>query len=412
MVDDHDQTVVIIGAGLAGAKAAEALRTGGFDGRVLLIGGEQHAPYERPPLSKDYLTGTAERAKVFVHPDGWYADQAIELRLGITVTGIDRASRQVITGAGEALRYDKLLLATGACPRRLDLPGADAEVVTYLRTLEDSDRLRAAFTAGARVVIIGGGWIGLEAAAAARTADAQVTVLEGAPLPLLRVLGPAVAPVFADLHRAHGVDLRCGISIAGIQDRAGPGPATVSLADGTRLPADVVLVGVGATPNVALAAAAGLAIDNGIVVDQHLRTPDPDVYAIGDVANAYHPLLGRHIRVEHWANALHQPAVAAQGLIGRPASYDRLPYFYTDQFDLSMEYTGHAAPGGYDQVVIRGDILGREFIAFWLQAGRVLAGMNVNVWDVTTAIGDLIRAGRPVDTARLADPGVPLEELR
>ena len=407
------RTFAVVGAGLAGAKAAEALRAEGFDGRVVLLGAESHRPYERPPLSKGYLQGSAGRDTVFVHPPTWYAEHRVELRLGTAVTGLDRRGHELVTDDGGRVRYDKLLLATGATPRRIAVPGADLAGVRYLRSLDDSDRLRASLGAGTRVVVIGAGWIGLETAAAARTAGAEVTVLESAELPLLRVLGPRLAGVFADLHRDHGVDLRCGVTVAGIRpataDRSTVG--AVLLADGTELAADLVVVGVGVTPNVELARSGGLAVQDGVVLDEHLRTSDPDIVAAGDVANAYHPVLGRQLRVEHWANALHQPATAARTMLGRPASYDRLPYFYTDQYDLGMEYTGYAAPDDYDQVVIRGDLAARKFVAFWLRERRVLAGMNVNTWDVTEPIARIIRSGERIDTTRLADPGVPLAEL-
>ena len=377
----------------------------------MLFGTEPHRPYERPPLSKGYLDGSSERATVFVHPPQWYAEQrrrAADRHHG------DRPStahtHEVVTGDGSRLRYDKLLLATGATPRPLPVPGADGGV-RYLRSLDDSDGLRSAFTPGTRVVIVGGGWIGLEAAAAARAAGAEVTVLENAELPLLRVLGPEVARVFADLHTDHGVDLRCGVTVAAVRTAARFGRAPCCSATAPQLDADVVVAGVGVAPRVELAVAAGLRTDNGVLVDEHLRTSDPDIVAAGDVANAYHPLLGRYLRVEHWANALNQPAVAAATMLGRPAVYDRLPYFFTDQYDLGMEYTGHAEPGGYDEVVIRGDLGAREFVAFWLLDGRVQAGMNVNVWDVTDPIAAMIRSGVRVDADRLADLDVPFAEL-
>ncbi|MFC4943935.1 NAD(P)/FAD-dependent oxidoreductase [Pseudonocardia sp. GCM10023141] len=396
------RTFAIVGAGLAGAKAAEALREQDFHGRIVLFGDEQHRPYERPPLSKGYLQGSAERESAFVHPEQWYAEHVVELRLDDAVTAIARTAHELRTASGSVLHYDKLLLATGARPRQLRIPGAELANVHHLRTIDDSEDLKAAFRPGARVVIIGGGWIGLETAAAARTAGAEVVVLEQAALPLLGVLGPKVAQVFADLHVEHGVDLRCEVGVAEI--RAG----SVVLADGAELPADIVVVGVGVEPNVELAREGGLDVDNGVLVDEHLQTSDADILAAGDVANSYHPLLQRRLRVEHWANALNQPAVAAQTMLGIPASYDRLPYFFTDQYDLGMEYTGYAEPGGYDDVVIRGELAKREFVAFWLRDGRVLAGMNVNVWDVTGPIGDLIRGGRRVDPAVLADPDVPI----
>ncbi|OZM80105.1 NAD(P)/FAD-dependent oxidoreductase [Pseudonocardia sp. MH-G8] len=402
-------TFVVVGAGLAGAKAAEALRAEGFDGRVVLFGAEPHRPYERPPLSKEYLQGSAERETVFVHPEGWYADHEVDLRVDTAVTGIDRGAHEILTRTGHRERYDKLLLTTGATPRRLAVAGSDLAGLHYLRSLDDSDRLRSAFRPGARVVVIGAGWIGLETAAAARTAGAEVTVLEHARLPLLPVLGPRMAAVFADLHTAHGVDLRCGATISEI--RASAGASAVLLADGTRLDADVVVVGVGVTPNVELAQSCGLNVDNGVLVDRHLSTSDADILAAGDVANAYHPLLCRQLRIEHWATALHQPAVAARTMLGRDATYDRLPYFFTDQYDLGMEYTGYAHPDVTDEVVVRGDVEAREFIAFWLSGGRVLAGMNVNTWDVAEDIGRLVRSQADVDPARLADPAVPLAEL-
>lgn len=404
------RTFVVVGAGLAGAKAAQALREEGFDGRVVLIGDESHRPYERPPLSKGYLQGSSERDTIYVHPAGWYAEHRVELRLDTAVVAIDRSAHEVVTGTGTRLRYDKLLLTTGARPRRLPVPGSGLDGVRHLRTLDDSDHLRSAFRPGAEVVIIGGGWIGLETAAAARTAGAEVTVLEQAGLPLLHVLGSRVGTVFADLHRDHGVDLRCGVRVAAIRP-AGTDPSTagvVQLADGTELAADVVVVGVGAAPNVELARSCGLDVDDGVLVDEHLVTSDDDILAAGDVANAHHPLLHRRLRVEHWANALHQPATAARTMLGATASYDRLPYFFTDQYELGMEYTGHADPGSLDDVVIRGDVGTRQFIAFWLTGGRLTAAMNVNVWEVTEPIRELIRSGVRVDAARLANLDVPL----
>jgi len=407
----EDTSYVIVGASLAGAKAAETLRAEGFTGPVALVGTENELPYERPPLSKDYLLGKAERDSIYVHPRQWYADNDIDLRTGVTVTGIDRAARAVTLADGSRIGYGKLLLTTGSSPLSLSVGGADSGGVLYLRTAADSDRLKAAFTAGARIAVIGAGWIGLEAAAAARQAGAEVTVIEAAELPLLRVLGPETAAVFAALHRDHGVDLRFNAEVIAIVSEAGR-VTGVSLADGRTVPADAVVVGIGITPNVELAERAGLKIDNGIRVDAGLCSSDPHIYAAGDVASAYHPVLGKHIRVEHWANALNQGPAAARSMLGQDIAYDRVPYFYTDQYDLGMEYSGYVEPGGYDRVVFRGEVAGREFIAFWLDAAdRVLAGMNVNVWDVTEPIQALVRAGRPVDAAALADPSVDLGSL-
>jgi 3-phenylpropionate/trans-cinnamate dioxygenase ferredoxin reductase component len=399
---------VIVGGGLAGAKAAEALRSEGFTGRVVLIGDEADRPYERPPLSKEYLQGRSEREAMDVHPPAWYADQEVGLELATRVTSIDPAQRLVLRDPGGPLAYDRLLLATGSSPRHLPLPGAELSGVMTLRRVGDSDALRQALATASQIAVIGAGWIGLEATAAARIAGVAVTMIETAPLPLLRVLGEEVAQVFADLHRDHGVDLRLGAQVEAITGSDGVATG-VRLAGDVVVDADLVLVGVGVAPNTGLAEAAGLAVDNGVVVDEHLRTSAPEIFAAGDIARAFHPRIGTHIRVEHWANALNQPAVAARSMLGLPAVYDRWPYFYSDQYDLGMEYTGYVEPGGADSVVLRGDRDAREFIAFWLSDGRVLAGCNVNVWDVIDDIQALI--GRTVDPARLADPGIPLADV-
>ncbi|MCG5461622.1 FAD-dependent oxidoreductase [Micromonospora sp. NPDC053740] len=400
---------VIVGAGLAGAKAAQTLRETGFGGEIVLLGEEPEQPYERPSLSKGLLLGTADRESVFVHEAGWYAEHAVDLRTGTRLTGIDRAGRQVELAGGQRIGYDALLLATGATPRRLEVPGADLDGVLPLRTLPDSDRIAVALVDGGHLVVVGAGWIGLEVAAAARQRGATVTVVERSELPLLRLLGPGIARVFADLHRDHGVTFRFGVAV---QEFRGEGRVSaVLLGDGTELPADAVVVGVGVGPNVAFAERAGLAVDNGVVVDQALRSSDPRIYAAGDIANAYHPLYDTHLRLEHWATALHSGPAAARSMLGVEVVYDRLPYFYTDQYDLGMEYTGYVPPGGYDTVVVRGDLAKREFIAFWTAGGRVMAGMNVNIWDVTPQIQNLIRGKKPVDLARLADPGIALDDV-
>ncbi|WP_456846057.1 NAD(P)/FAD-dependent oxidoreductase [Cellulomonas sp. P5_C6] len=404
--------VVVVGAGLAGAKTVEGLRGRGYDGRVVLLGTETERPYERPPLSKGYLQGSDERDGAFVHPAGWYAEHDVDLRLGTTVTSIDLGSHDVIDGSGTRTGWDHLVLATGSAPRRLDVPGAGLTGVVYLRTLDDSDRLRARLTAGLRVVVVGGGWIGLEVAAAARAAGCSVSVLVRDPLPLLGVLGPELAAMFADLHRENGVDLRTRTEISEIVASGdGTHVGAVELADGTLVDADLVVVGIGAAPRVELAKAVGLHVEDGVVVDAHLRSSHRQVLAVGDIARAYHPFLETHVRVEHWANALNQPATAAATIVGADEPFDALPYFFTDQFDLGMEYAGHVGSHGYDEVVIRGDLQGRELIAFWRRGGRVLAGMNVNVWDVVDDVQALIRSRAVIDHDRLADPDVPLADL-
>ena len=406
-----DATYLIVGASLGGAKAAETLRAAGFDGQVTLIGQETDLPYERPALSKDYLQGKAKRESIYVHPREWYDEHSITLRLGARVVGIDRAQHEVTLEDGDRAGYSKLLLTNGSSPRPLRLPGAELDGVHYLRTVGDSDLIRAAIAESSRIAVVGAGWIGLECAAAARLAGDEVTLLEAAELPLLRVLGPEVAQVFAALHRDHGVDLRFGAQIAEITGSGGHADG-VRLADGTRIEADAVIVGVGISPNTGLAEAAGLEISNGVRVDAQLRSADPDISAAGDVASAFHPLFGQHIRVEHWANALNQPQTAARAMLGQDVSYDRVPYFYSDQYDLGMEYSGYVEPGGYDQVVFRGDVGRREFVAFWLgSGGQVLAGMNVNVWDVNDQVQALVRSRQPVDQTALRNPDIPLESL-
>jgi 3-phenylpropionate/trans-cinnamate dioxygenase ferredoxin reductase subunit len=405
-----EPTYLIVGASLCGAKAAETLRSEGFGGRVILLGAETERPYERPPLSKGYLLGKEDKSVIYVHEERWYAEHDVDLRLGVTVTAVDPAGRTVATADGESVEYDQLLLATGASPRQLNIAGAGREGVLYLRTVGDSDRLAAAFRGGGRVVTVGAGWIGLEVTAAAREAGCEVTVVEPEPTALYRALGPELGEMFADLHREHGVQFRFGESVSEVRgpgDRAGE----VITSSGAALPADIVVVGIGAVPNTGLAADAGLEVANGVVTNAALRTSNPIICAAGDLASSYHPLLGRRVRVEHWANALNSGPDAARSMLGQDVTYDPVPYFYSDQYDLGMETAGLPEPGTYDQVVYRGDRPGREFIAFWLRDGAVVAGMNVNVWDVNDDIQALIRSGKHVDPARLTDPDTPLTEV-
>ncbi|MBO0827798.1 MAG: NAD(P)/FAD-dependent oxidoreductase [Streptosporangiales bacterium] len=410
MASSPDRSIVIVGASLAGAKAAERLRKGDFDGPVVLIGAESELPYERPPLSKDYLLGKAERTAVRVHDEAWYAANDVDLRLGVTVTGIDPEGHTVETDDGERLGFSRLLLTTGSSPRRLDVPGADLDGVHYLRKLPDSDALRDVFGHGGRVVVVGAGWIGLETAAAARERGCEVTVVEPQPAPLRAALGDELGGWFGSVHRAHGVDLRLGTGIARITgEKATTGVVT---GDGTEIAADAVVVGVGITPNVELAERAGLSVDNGVLVDARLGTSHPDVYAAGDVANGFLPRYGRHVRVEHWANALNGGPAAARAMLGEDVTYDRIPYFFTDQYDVGMEFSGWFPPGGYDGVVLRGSLDEGAFFSFWLSGGRVVAGMHVNMWDDGVGpVEALIDGGAQIDERRLADPSVPLNEL-
>jgi NADPH-dependent 2,4-dienoyl-CoA reductase/sulfur reductase-like enzyme len=415
------QTYVIVGASLAGAKAAETLRGEGFDGAIVLIGAEAERPYERPPLSKDVLLGQKTPDAAFVHEAGWYAKHDVDLRLGTRVTSVDRAARQVRLEDGSAVGYTRLLLTTGASARRLPVPGADLDGLMYLRTMPESAALVARLKQGGHVVIAGAGWIGLEAAAAARQAGCEVTVVEHEPVPLSRSIGPELGEVFGRLHRAHGVTFRLGERVAELRGDPARGSVApgqprgtvrqVVTSAGTVLDADFVLAGIGAVPNVSLGAEAGLDVEDGILVDASLRTSDPDIFAAGDVAKAFNPLLGRRITLQHWSNALNGGPAAARAMLGQEVSYDRVPYFFTDQYDLGMETAGLPEPGTYDRVAYRGDPESGEFIAFWLSGGSVVAGMNVNVWDVNDTIQALIRAGGAVDVARLTDPDVPLGEV-
>jgi 3-phenylpropionate/trans-cinnamate dioxygenase ferredoxin reductase subunit len=403
------KTFVIVGASLAGAKAAETLRAEGFAGRVVLVGEEAERPYERPPLSKGYLRAETEREEVFVHDQGFYADHDIELRTATRATTLDPGRHTVtLTGDGaEQLRYDRLLLATGASPRVLDIPGSDLPGVYSLRSLADTDRLAGAIERANTVAVIGAGWIGTEVAASTRQLGRNVAMIAPSVVPLERVLGIEVGWVYRALHADHGVDLHLQTGVDAVL--GADSVEALQLSDGTRLAADVVLVGIGAVPRIKLAADAGLAVDNGIVVDADLRTSDPDIFAAGDVASARHPLLGSNIRVEHWANALHQGPAAARNMLGIATSYERIPYFFSDQFELGMEYSGYAK--SWDRVVFRGDPLHGEFIAFWLAGDVVVAGMNANVWDVVEPIQQLIRDHVAVDPEQLADPDTPLDSL-
>jgi 3-phenylpropionate/trans-cinnamate dioxygenase ferredoxin reductase subunit len=400
-------TFVIVGASLAGAKAAETLRTEGFDGRIVLIGSEPDRPYERPGLSKDYLQGKSERTELFVHDEGFYRQHDIELRTSTTVSAIDAGASQVVVDGSERLGYDRLLLTTGARPRRLSVPGAHLSNVLYLRDLRDAEAIRERATRGGKVVVVGAGWIGSEVAASLRRRGLDVTVIEPDDVPLERVLGPEVGGVYADLHREHGVELLTGAGLDAFEgDRVVERAVT---SDGRRIDCDFVVVGIGVEPRTELAASAGLALGRGVLVDAHQRTSVPAIFAAGDVVDARHPLYESRLHVEHWANALGQGPAAARSMLGKHEPYDRLPYFFSDQYDVGMEYTGHAVE--WDQVILRGDPASREFIAFWMAGDRLLAGMNVNVWDVTDPIQRMIRGRVPLDAARLRDPDVPLEAL-
>jgi 3-phenylpropionate/trans-cinnamate dioxygenase ferredoxin reductase component len=404
------QTFVIVGGGLAGAKAAEALRNSEFDGQIILFADEAHLPYERPPLSKEYLAGKKTLSEFTVQSSDWYHEHNVDLRLGVRVSAVDAAQHTVGLPDGTTADYDRLLLATGSASKRPPIPGSDAAGVHYLRTYDDAEALNSVLVEGSSLAVVGAGWIGLEVAASARQRGLNVTVVESAKQPLLAALGETVGEVFATLHRDHGVDLRLQAQVEEISTSDGKATG-LQMRDGSTVAADAVLVAVGAKPNIELAEQAGLSMgDGGVLVDASLVTSDPGIYAVGDIAAAEHPLFATRIRTEHWANALKQPAVAVTGMLGKPGEYAELPYFFTDQYDLGMEYVGHAP--SFDRVVFRGDVAGREFVAFWLDAdNRVLAGMNVNVWDVLDDVKGLIKSRTPVDADRLADSQSPLSDL-
>ena len=400
-------TFMIVGASLTGAKAAEELRERGFDGRVVLLGSEAERPYERPPLTKDYLRGDSPREKAYVHEEGFYAERDIELETGATVATIDPGASRVTLDDGRELSFDRLLLATGAEPRRIPVPGADLAGIHYLRTLADCDLLRERLDARGHVVVVGAGWIGSEFAASARQRGLDVTLVDPLTLPNERIFGAEIGTFYRDLHARQGIELALG---EGVESFEGNGAvARVRTSAGRAIECDFVVVGIGVAPRVELAQQAGLDVDNGVVVDDRLQTSAPNVFAAGDVARAWHPFYGERIRVEHWANALNQGPAAAQAMLGEVVSYDRIPYFYSDQYDVGMEYSGHAP--AWDEVVFRGDRDAGEFVAFWIRDSRVVAGMNVNVWDVNEQVQALIRGSQPVELSALGDPDTPLEAL-
>lgn len=400
-----NERIVVVGASLAGARAAEGAREAGFEGSIVLIGDEPERPYERPPLSKDYLRGERDDLS-WVHEESFYSENGIDLQTSTSVTGIDPAAKTVLIDGADPEPYDRLLLATGCEPRRIGVPGADLEGIHYLRSAADSAALGERFLEGPRVAVVGAGWIGSEVAASARQKGCEVTMIEPQEVPLERVLGTRIGGLYRDVHREQGVDFQ---GSTGVEAFEGSGRVERVRTSAGVVDADLVVVGVGVIPRTGLAEAAGIRVENGIPVDAGLRTEVEGIYAAGDVANQFHPFYDGRIRVEHWANARRQGFAAGQAMAGKEVSYEELPYFYSDQFDLGMEYAGFATD--WDEVVIRGDEKDREFIAFWLNEGRVQAGMNVNIWDVSETITGLIRSRRPVDLAALADPDTDLATL-
>lgn len=407
----HSDAFVIVGGGRAAASAAEELRSRGFAGSVRVIASEDHPPYDHPPLSKDYLQGASELDSVLLHPEDWYSENRVQLTTAVTADALDPAAHLLTLSTGEEVRYDRLLIATGARARRAGVDGEDLPGVHSLRTLDDGIALRAALAGGGHsVAVIGSGWIGMEVAASARTLGNEVTVIGRGAVPLSSAIGDELGQYLRRVHERHGVAIRMSDSVAGVvgSDRA----MGVLLDSGEAVPADVVVVAVGAEPAVELARAAGLDVDDGILTDSSLATSAPDVFAAGDAANALHPILGVRSRSEHWANASDQGVVAARSMLGESAVFDAIPYFFTDQFEFSMEYSGFPTLARDARIVYRGDPEHGEFVAFWVDGrSRVVAEMNVNVWDVSDQLQRLIRAAKPVDVGAIADAGVDLASL-
>lgn len=401
-----NETFVIVGGGLTAARAVEAIRDGGHQGPLILVGNETSMPYDRPPLSKAVLAGTADADSAVLHPLEWYLERRVDLRLGTEATHIDPQRHTLTLDDHDELTWDRLLIATGSSVRQLDVPGADLANVLYLRTAAQSNALRDRLSRGGSVVIVGAGWIGLEVAAAARGHGCEVTVVEPQETPLHGVVGAEIGQYFVGLHTGHGVSFRLG---DGVQRLVGDGVVTgVVTTSGEHLPADTVIIGVGISPNAELAEEAGLEVDNGILCDQSLRTSAPDVFAAGDVANWFNPTLQHHVRVDHWANAHHGGFAAGRSMLGAQMDYDIVPFFFSDQYDTGLEYAGHVPHGTPTQVVLRGDPADNAFMAFWLTEGRVLAGMHVNVWDTIDDVKTLITSRATPDPSQLADPRHPL----
>jgi 3-phenylpropionate/trans-cinnamate dioxygenase ferredoxin reductase subunit len=402
-----ERTVAIIGGGLGAARAATTLRKEGFDGRVVLLTEESEVPYERPPLSKDYLGGTKDRAAIRVkEADAWAAD-GIEVRTATRVTQLDLTAREVTLEGGGRIRFWRAVLATGSFARPLPVAGGDLPGVFTLRTADEADALRSAALAAGRVAIVGGGWIGAEVSASLRQLGVEVTMIMSGALPLERVLGPEIGAVYRDLHLGHGVQLLPNARVEGV---VGEGRARgLRLADGRTLEASVIVAGVGARPRDELARAAGLTVGDGVEVDEYLRSSDADVFAVGDVAAAWNPLLAERIRVEHWDTARRQGIAVARSVLERGVPYARAPYFYSDQWDMNIEYVGH--PSRWDRLVFRGALESGSFCAFWLDGGRVVAGLNARLPDASPTIAKLVESRAIPDVARLADPAVPLSEL-
>lgn len=398
--------IIIVGGGHAGGQLAMSLRADGFSGPITVIGEEPHVPYQRPPLSKQYLGGEVGLAKLYLRPLEWYRDAGIELIRGAAVSAIDRAAKTIALGDGRTLPYDRLALTTGSRPRTLPVPGVDLPGVFYLRTIQDVDRIHERFLAGRRIAVIGGGYIGLEATAVAVKKGLVVTVLEMDRRVMSRVVAPLMSAFFEDLHRAAGVDIRTGVRVAGIT-RSGE-RLSVRSSEGEIAEVDLVIIGVGIVPNIELAAAAGLPTDNGILVDEFARTSDPDIVAAGDCANHPSLIYGRRVRLESVQNAMSQARVAAAALLGQPKPYTDVPTFWSDQYDLRLQIVGLSQD--YDDIVLRGDPAERAFALFYLREAVLLAVDAINKPTEFIQARKLVADRARMDAVRLKDPAVPVQD--
>lgn len=398
---------VIVGANLTGGAAATTLRTEGFEGRIVLIGEEPHPPYERPPLSKEYLRGDATAEGTLLHPASWYGENDVELLMGVRAQSIDPDARTVRLADGRPIRYDKVLIATGGRNRRPALSGNDLEGIQDLRTIEDADSIKGEAEAGRKAVVVGAGFIGCEVAASLRQRGVEVEVVEILETPLQRGVGPDVGRVFEGIHRDHGVTFHFG---HGVERFEGTGRVEAVVAgSGKRIGCDFVVIGVGIEPNLGVVEGTGVRIDDGIVVDQLCRTNVEGIYAAGDVANHWHPIFERRVRVEHWDNALKQGAAAARAMMGSEAPFDDPHWFWSDQYDHNLQSIGLVFDG--DEMVIRGSLEERSFLAFYMKDGLLRAAVGLNRGRDVRRCGPLIRARRPLDPDALRDEDVDLKRL-
>lgn len=400
--------IVILGAGQAAGQAIASLRQEGYEGGIVLIGNEPYLPYQRPPLSKKFLAGELEAERLYLKPEAFYADAGVDVRLGIEATGIDRAAHTVSLSTAETLSYSKLLIATGSRVRKLPVPGAELDGVFYLRSIEDVDHIRERFLAGGNMVIVGGGYIGLEVAAVATKSGVSVTVIEGADRVMARVVDPIVSAFYERVHKEEGVTILTGATVQAFE--GGDKVEAVVCGDGTRIPADFVVVGIGILPNVELAEEAGLVVDNGIVVDELCRTSDADIFAAGDCTNHPNGIYGRRLRLESVPNAIEQGKTAAAMMLGKEKPYNQAPWFWSDQYDLKLQIVGLSQ--GYKDAVVRGDPeAGRSFAVFYLKDGKLIAVDAVNRAPEFMMAKILVAKGAELDPARIRDEDIPVKQL-